>query len=324
MHKQPLLDVRDLTTVFDTPRGQLRAVDGVSLTVERGRAHGIVGESGSGKSVLVRSIMNLLPRNAAMGPGSKVYFDGRDIDTMSAEEKKHLWGPRIGMVFQDPMTALNPVRKVGAQIADPQRHHLRLSKSVAWRNAADLLAQVGISDPGRRLEQYPHELSGGMRQRVMIAIAIGCEPELLIADEPTTALDVTVQRQILELLGTLRRERNMGMVLITHDLGVVAEHADDVSVMYAGKIVEAAATRTLFRDMRHRYTSALLRSTPRVDAVPHSRLYSISGRPPDLVQPPGGCRFAPRCDHAVAECERPPVDRWLGASHRYACHNPVV
>lgn len=322
MHN-PLLEVRNLTTTFDTPRGPSSVVDGVSFTVDRGRSHGIVGESGSGKSVLVRTIMNLLPRNASVGSGSSVYFDGRDLATLTPVEKKHFWGPRIAMVFQDPMTALNPVRKIGAQIADPQRFHLGRSKRDAWRSAADLLEQVGLSDPKRRLHQYPHELSGGMRQRVMIAMAIGCKPDLLIADEPTTALDVTVQRQILELLDELRRERGMGLILITHDLGVVAEHADEVSVMYSGRIVESASTRSLFGGMRHRYTSALFRSTPRVDAVPHARLFSISGRPPDPLSPPPGCRFAPRCLHATDDCLREPDFRPSGEAHRYACHNPV-
>jgi len=322
MHGTPLLEVRDLTTVFETPKGPLRAVDGVSFTVDRGKSHGIVGESGSGKSVLVRTIMNLLPQNASVTPESRVYFAGRDIGTMTPEEKQHLWGPRISMIFQDPMTALNPVRKIGAQIADPQRYHLRRKKQVAWENAADLLAQVGISDPRRRLDQYPHELSGGMRQRVMIAIAIGCEPDLLIADEPTTALDVTVQRQILDLLSTLQRDRDMGMILITHDLGVVARHTVDVAVMYAGQFVESAPTRVLFRDMRHRYTSALFRSTPRVGADPHSRLFSIAGRPPDLLSPPVGCRFAPRCEHALSACARPPLYQSVSGTHQLACHNP--
>ncbi|MEN0140555.1 MAG: ABC transporter ATP-binding protein, partial [Rhodococcus sp. (in: high G+C Gram-positive bacteria)] len=230
MHETPLLEVRDLTTRFDTPRGSLCAVDGVSFSVERGMSLGIVGESGSGKSVLVRTIMNLLPANASVASESHVGFDGRDIATMTPEEKQHLWGPRISMIFQDPMTALNPVRKIGAQIADPQRYHLGRTKRQARANAADLLAQVGISDPRQCLEQYPHELSGGMRQRVMIAIAISCEPDLLIADEPTTALDVTVQRQILDLLSAIQRDRQMGMLLITHDVGVVAQHTDRVAV----------------------------------------------------------------------------------------------
>ncbi|MDF3308183.1 ABC transporter ATP-binding protein [Rhodococcus sp. T2V] len=322
MQRKPLLEVRDLTTIFDTPKGPLRAVDGVSFTVERGKSHGIVGESGSGKSVLVRTIMNLLPGSASVTPESTVSFGGRDIDTMSAEEKQHLWGPQISMIFQDPMTALNPVRKIGAQIADPQRFHLGRSKREAWENAADLLTRVGISDPRRRLDQYPHELSGGMRQRVMIAIAIGCEPDLLIADEPTTALDVTVQRQILDLLSVLQRDRDMGMILITHDLGVVARHTDDVSVMYAGQFVESAPTRVLFRRMRHRYTSALFRSTPRIDATPHSRLFTIAGRPPDLLHPPSGCRFAARCNHVLADCARTPKYELIEGTHRLACHNP--
>lgn len=322
MSGNALLEVRDLTTRFDTPKGSVCAVNGVSFALERGAALGIVGESGSGKSVLVRTIMNLLPENATVSPESRVFYDGCDVATMTPEEKQHLWGPRISMIFQDPMTALNPVRKIGAQIADPQRYHLHRTKRQAWDNAADLLAQVGISDPRRRLDQYPHELSGGMRQRVMIAIAIGCEPDLLIADEPTTALDVTVQRQILDLLTEIQRDRDMGLLLITHDLGVVAQHTDHVAVMYAGSFVESAPTGTLFRNMGHRYTSALLRSTPHAGAVPHTRLHSIAGRPPDLVNPPSGCRFAPRCEHTVRDCRVPPAYLSVGDAHRLACHNP--
>jgi peptide/nickel transport system ATP-binding protein len=322
---EPLLHVEDLETGFPTRRGLVRAVDGVSLTLERGECLGIVGESGSGKSVLARTVMNLLPASAVVGPRSRLVFDGQDLRTLTPEEARHLWGRRLAMVFQDPMTSLNPVRTVGAQIADPQRFHLGRSKRAARESAAELLAQVGIADPRRRLDQFPHELSGGMRQRVMIALALSCEPALLIADEPTTALDVTVQRQILELLRRLQRERDMAMVLITHDLGVVAGHTDRVAVMYAGRIVESADTPSLFRSVRHRYTSALLRSTPRVELAPHTRLHAIAGRPPDMTAPPPGCRFAPRCEHALPVCaEQMPELRSDGDGHLLACHHPVA
>jgi peptide/nickel transport system ATP-binding protein len=319
---EPLLRVVDLKVEFPTTRGPVRAVDGVSFTVGRGECFGIVGESGSGKSVLVRTVMNLLPGTAVVGARSEILLHGRDLLTMRPEETQHLWGPKLAMIFQDPMTSLNPVRRIGAHITDPLRHHLGLGRRAARDAAADLLAQVGISDPRRRLDQYPHELSGGMRQRVMIAIALSCEPELLIADEPTTALDVTVQRQILELLRRLQRDRDMGMILISHDLGVVAGHTDRVAVMYAGRIVETAGTRPLFRDVRHRYTAALLRSTPRVELAPHTRLDAIPGRPPDMAAPPPGCRFAPRCRHVVARCHNEMPALVDVGGHQLACHNP--
>lgn len=321
----PLLAVRDLHTAFRTPRGLVRAVSGVSFTVEAGECLGIVGESGSGKSVLVRTIMNLLPPSAVIGAGSRIELSGRDLMSMPPDEARRLWGPEVAMIFQDPMTSLNPVRRIGPQITDPQCHHLGRSKRVAREAAADLLAKVGIADPRRRLDQYPHELSGGMRQRVMIAIALSCEPRLLIADEPTTALDVTVQRQILELLRSLQQEREMAMMLISHDLGVVAGHTDRVAVMYAGRMVESAGTRALFRDVRHRYTAALLHSTPRVELAPHTRLDAIPGRPPDLTSPAAGCRFAPRCAHSIAVCEDMVPDMVnASAGHLVACHNPVT
>lgn len=320
----PLLAVRDLETTFRTPRGPIRAVDGVSFSLQSGECLGIVGESGSGKSVLVRTIMNLLPSSAQVAPGSRIELTGRNLLAMPPDEVRRLWGLEIAMIFQDPMTSLNPVRRIGAQIADPQRHHLGRSKRAALDCAAELLASVGIADPRTRLDQYPHQLSGGMRQRVMIAIALSCEPRVLIADEPTTALDVTVQKQILELLRNLQQDREMAMILISHDLGVVAGHTDRVAVMYAGKLVESADTRTLFRDVRHRYTDALLRSTPRIELAPHTRLDAIPGRPPDLATPGTGCRFAPRCAHAIDVCaDRVPELVHAGGGHLVACHNSV-
>jgi peptide/nickel transport system ATP-binding protein len=318
-----LLEVTDLRTGFRTPAGLVRAVDGVSLTLDRGRTLGIVGESGSGKSVLSRSIMGLLPKRNVVREGSIVY-DGHDLGTMSDRARRDLWGAEMAMVFQDPMTALNPVLKIGRQITEGLRFHLDLDRRTARKNAIALLRSVGIPEPERRLTQYPHELSGGMRQRIMIAVALACGPKLLFADEPTTALDVTVQAQILNLLATQQRERNMAMILVTHDLGVVAGRADDIAVMYAGQIVEMAPAATLFANVRMPYTEALLRSIPRLDEPRQSTLQSIPGRPPQLVDPPRGCRFAPRCPYAQARChaEAPPLVEGT-PGHAYRCWYPV-
>src|SRR3954447_26873792 len=300
----PVLDVRDLVTHFRTPRGVVRAVDGVSFSLEAGQMLGVVGESGSGKTVLSRSILGLTPRGAVARRDGQILFMGDDLQQMDEGQLRGVRGRGIAMIFQDPMTALNPVMKIGQQITESLRHHFGLSKRVALNQAIELLGQVGIPSPHRRVDEYPGQLSGGMRQRVMIAIALSCEPRLLIADEPTTALDVTVQAQILDLLRRLQRERDMAMVLISHDLGVVAGYTDRVAVMYAGRVVETSATRTLFRDMRHRYTSALLRSTPRIELAPHTPLDAIAGRPPDMTAPSPGCRFAPRCAHALERCSQ--------------------
>jgi peptide/nickel transport system ATP-binding protein len=319
----PLLQVNNLRTSFRTSRGLLRAVDGVSFSLERGETIGIVGESGSGKSVLVRSIMNLLPRTATVE--GQVFFESRDVRTLPKAERKHFWGPQMAMVFQDPMTSLNPVKKVGRQIIDPIQFHQGLSREAARKRALELLDLVRIPEAGRRLSQYPHELSGGMRQRVIIAIALSCSPKLLIADEPTTALDVTVQKQILDLLALLQRELQMAMILITHDLGVVAGRARRIAVMYGGKVAETADTRALFRSMRHPYTEALLKSIPRIEQPSHTRLEAIWGRPPDMVNPPVGCRFAPRCRYAQATCIDNPPELVPGPEpgHRFACFFPV-
>lgn len=318
----PLLEVTSLSTTFATARGAVRAVEDVSLVVDRGRTLGIVGESGSGKSVLSRSIMGLVPSYATR-TGS-VVFEGQEMLDAGPKELRRIWGARMAMVFQDPMTALNPVQKIGQQITESIKEHLDYSKSQRRDTAIALLRSVGIPEPERRLSQYPHELSGGMRQRVVIAIALACGPRMLFADEPTTALDVTVQAQILDLLEAQQAERNMGVILVTHDLGVVATRADDIAVMYGGRIVEQAPTRVLFRQMRHPYTEALLRSIPRLDLPSHTRLEAIGGRPPDLVNPPPGCRFAARCPYAQADCvaEEPPlVDD--GTGHLYRCWHPV-
>jgi len=319
----PLLEVEDLHTSFASPRGPVRAVDGVSFSVDRGRTLGIVGESGSGKTVLVRSVMGLLPPNVAERSGH-VRLSGHEISSLSASEMRDVWGNQIALVFQDPMTALNPVVRIGRQITESLRLRAGLDRKAARETAIALLESVGLPSPARRLRAYPHELSGGMRQRVMIAIALACGPRLLLADEPTTGLDVTLQAQILDLLGSLQRERSMAMILVTHDLAVVAGRTDEVAVMYAGRIVEHASTRVLFSRTRMPYTEALLRSIPRLSQPSHSRLRAIPGRPPDLSVRSPGCAFAPRCPYVQERCRResPPL-RTAGPGHKFACWYPV-
>ncbi|MFZ4517574.1 MAG: ABC transporter ATP-binding protein [Microthrixaceae bacterium] len=302
----------------------VRAVDGVSFSLERGRTLGIVGESGSGKSVLSRSIMGLLARNAERQ--GTVNFEGRDISGLSAEGYRELWGTEMAMVFQDPMTALNPVMRVGHQITESLRFHLGMDKSEAKETAIALLRAVKIPEPEKRFRAYPHEMSGGMRQRVVIAVALACGPKLLFADEPTTALDVTVQAQILDLLADQQRERFMAMILVTHDLGVVAGRAHDIAVMYAGRIVEKAPTSVLFAEMRMPYTEALLSAIPKLGDASHTRLAAIGGRPPDLVNPPKGCPFSPRCPYARERCheEQPTLTESAATpGHFFACFYPV-
>jgi peptide/nickel transport system ATP-binding protein len=318
-----LLEVTELRTAFRTPGGLVRAVDGVSLTLDRGRTLGIVGESGSGKSVLARSIMGLLPPRNVERSG-RIVYDGEDLAGLDRKQRRDLWGIEMAMVFQDPMTALNPVQRIGAQLTEGLRFHLDMDRHSARETALALLRSVGIPEPGRRLRQYPHELSGGMRQRIMIAVALACGPRLLFADEPTTALDVTVQAQILNLLAAQQRERAMAMVLVTHDLGVVAGRTDDIAVMYAGQIVEQAPTSRLFASVRMPYTEALLRSIPTLDQPRGRPLQAISGRPPNLVSPPKGCRFAARCPYAQDRCrnEAPPlVEDQPG--HAFRCWYPL-
>ena len=319
-----LLEVRDIVTQFRTPRGLLNAVNGVSFSLERGRTLGIVGESGSGKSVLSRSVMGLLPSTAIRT--GQVMFEGTEISSLSSNEYRALWGDEMAMIFQDPMTALNPVMKIGHQITESLRFHLGMSKSDAKETAVALLRAVKIPEADKRFSSYPHEMSGGMRQRVVIAVALACGPKLLFADEPTTALDVTVQAQILDLLAEQQRERYMAMILVTHDLGVVAGRADEIAVMYAGRIVEQAATSVLFAEMRHPYTEALLSAIPKLDDPSHTRLLAIGGRPPDLVNPPVGCAFSPRCLYAQDRCreERPELTPSpTNPEHRFACFYPV-
>jgi oligopeptide/dipeptide ABC transporter ATP-binding protein len=300
MNGQPLLDVRDLQTHFFTRDGVVRAVDGVSFSVGRGQTLGLVGESGCGKSVTALSIMGLIPQPPARIVGGKVVFDGRDLTTLSERELEDVRGKRIAMIFQDPMTSLNPTLTIGTQLVETVRRHLRLPKREARRRAIELLDEVGLPNPEARLDDYPHRLSGGMRQRVMIAMAVSCEPDLLIADEPTTALDVTVQAQVLDLLDELRTGHEMAMVVITHDMGVIAEVADDVVVMYAGQVVEQARVTELFARPEHPYTEALLGALPQLEdgRARATRLTAIPGRPPDLLGPPEGCRFAARCRYA--------------------------
>ena len=322
---EAILQVENMRVSFPTERGFLRAVDGVSLSLRAGTTTGIVGESGSGKSMLLRSVMNLLPENAAINPKARILFEGQDIRSLTSAEARHFWGVEMAMVFQDPMTSLTPVLRIGRQIREPLHYHLKLRRSESKRRAAELLREVGIPDAKRRLRQYPHNLSGGMRQRVTIAIALACEPKLLMADEPTTALDVTIQHQILNLLQHTQEERNMSMVLVTHDLGVVASRTDHIVVMYAGRIVEQAPTRDLFREMRHPYTEALLGSIPRIANPSHTQLEVIPGRHAVVINPPPGCRFAPRCRYAQARClvEDPTLRPAGTKEHQHACFFPV-
>ncbi len=318
-----LLVVEDLKTHFEVPAGMVKAVDGVSFSLGRGRTLGVVGESGSGKTVLSRTLMNLNLGSNVHSSGSAI-FEGRQLVGVKPKQLRDLWGLDIAMVFQDPMTSLNPVVKVGRQVTEHIRKHLGVSKAEARETAIQLLRSVRIPEAESRFEAYPHELSGGMRQRVSIAIALACGPKLLLADEPTTALDVTVQHQILNLLAQQRRERNMAMVLVTHDLGVVAGRTDEIAVMYAGRIVEKASTKVLFSDVRHPYTEALLRSIPKTSNRNHTRLAAIAGRPPDLINPPSGCKFSPRCPYAQPKCfEEEPPEVNAFEDHLFSCHYPV-
>ncbi|MGL3150354.1 ABC transporter ATP-binding protein [Microbacterium sp. A82] len=322
-----LLEVDDLTTTFIGARTEVTAVDGVSLTLRRGETVGIVGESGSGKSVLSRSIMGLIAPGARVRRTGRVMYDDRDLVSLPRKVVRRLWGKEIAMVLQDPLTSLNPVKKIGDQLVETVRRHWPGMKMTdAREKSIELLRSVGIPEPSRRMNVYPHQMSGGMRQRVGIAIALSADPRLLFADEPTTALDVTVQQQILELLAKQQRERNMAMVLVTHDLGVVATRTDRIIVMYAGQVVESAPTRELFHNVKMPYTRALLDALPRRDQPSHTRLKAIAGNPPNLADPPQGCRFASRCPAAQDRCraEQPPlVASETDAGHLYRCWFPV-
>lgn len=330
MSTEPLLTVDRVSTRFRTDRGPLRAVEDVSLRLFPGETLGLVGESGSGKSVLGKTIMGLIAQDGSTAVSGSIRFLGRDMQTLSRKEQQHLWGKDIAMVFQDPMSALNPFKRIGTHLTESLRVHLGLGKDEARQRAIEMLRKVRIPEPSRRMDQYPHELSGGMRQRVVIAMALACDPKLTIADEPTTALDVTVQAQILELLESLRRESGMAGILISHDLGIVAGRTDRVAVMYAGRVIETAPTQELFSSPRHPYTEALLAAVPRIQDEPHTRLESIDGGLPDMTKPMSGCAFAPRCRYAQRTCLgsipalTASTDQGDGTrAHHVACHFPL-
>jgi oligopeptide/dipeptide ABC transporter ATP-binding protein len=317
---ETLLEVKDLHVSFATEDGIVKAVDGVSFELERGHVLGIVGESGSGKSVTAMTILGLT-RGANSRFEGEVDYKGRDLIKLKEDQLRRVRGREIAMIFQDPMTSLNPVYRVGAQIVEAIQTHFDISTRDARRRAIDLLRQVGIPNPERRFDDYPHQFSGGMRQRAMIAMALSCNPDVLIADEPTTALDVTIQAQILALIDKLKDDFDSSVILITHDLGVVAEVADEIVVMYAGRVVERAATREAFYDAQHPYTWGLLGSIPRIDRPKAESLYSIEGMPPSLINPPRGCKFRPRCPHAFEKCEQEPdlVSRVEDPKHLDRC-----
>lgn len=322
MDYSPLLDIQDLHTDIEIRSGVVHALSGVDLYVNPGETLGIVGESGSGKTMTALSLMGLLPQGGRVSSGS-IFLDGQDLTKMPLHAKRKLRGTKVGMIFQDPLTSLNPTMKIGLQVCEPLRVHKKMSKKDALERAVEILKRVGMPRPEIVINNYPHQLSGGMRQRVMIAMALVCEPRILIADEPTTALDVTTQMQILDLIDELRDEYQMGVILITHDLGVVAGHTDRVAVMYAGRIVETAPTKTLFTEPKHRYTSSLMAALPERALAAGTKLFSIPGAPPSLTNLPVGCRFASRCLWAGAEC----VDRYPDLSgegfHTYSCFHPV-
>ncbi|WP_374776333.1 ABC transporter ATP-binding protein [Streptomyces sp. NBC_01310] len=317
----PLLEVRDLRVTFTTGRGTVRAVDSIGFRVEAGRTLGIVGESGSGKSVTSLAVMGL--HRGAVEVGGSVALAGRELTTLSEGELSRVRGRRMAMIFQDPLSSLHPYYTVGEQIAEHFRVHFKAGRAAARKRALDMLGEVGIPEPARRAGEYPHQFSGGMRQRAMIAMALACEPDLLIADEPTTALDVTVQAQILELIARLQQERGLGVVMITHDLGVVARVAHDVLVMYGGRAAEQAPADDLFADPAHPYTRGLLDSLPRLDTADDQPLPFIPGSPPSLLAPAPGCAFAPRCPRAAARCTdvRPEPEAYGdGPARTVACH----
>ena len=323
-----ILEVNDLQTHFFTREGVVRAVDGVSFSLEKGKTLGIVGESGCGKSVTALSIMGLIPKPPARIVGGSIQFEGRELTKLKDRELEDLRGKEIAMIFQDPMTSLNPTIKISTQITEVLRRHLDVSKEGARKRAVELLEEVRIPKAAERLDDYPHRFSGGMRQRVMIAIALACNPKLLIADEPTTALDVTIQAGILDLLDELRREHDMSMIIITHDMGVVAETADNIAVMYAGQLVEYAPALDLFDRSEHPYTEALLAALPQLEGegIREGRLTAIPGLPPSLIDPPDACRFAPRCPYADTQdsCTREePALREIRTGHWVRSAHPA-
>ena len=324
MSDDNLLVVKDLTTTFKTSGGDLTAVNHVSFDLARNETLGIVGESGSGKTVLSRTIMGLQPRINTTVSGSSI-LDGFQVVGASEDDKRSIWGTEVAMVFQDPMTSLNPVMKIGKQIDEALRVRLGMNRQDAKARAIELLELVGIPSPVQRYSAYPGQLSGGMRQRVVIAIALACSPKLLMADEPTTGLDVTIQAQILNLLDELKERLKMSVILVTHDLGVVATRTSRIIVMYAGRIVEIGSTREVFAHHRMPYTRALLESSPKVSNASHTRLTTIPGRPPNLLKLTQGCSFAPRCSYATDRChnERPELQPSIEAGHTFACWHPL-
>ncbi len=317
-----LLKIDNMSVSFATPRGNLRAVNDVTIELLKGESLGVVGESGSGKTVLSRATMGLLPGTATRT--GTITYNGQIISELPKDEVRELWGTGMAMIFQDPMTALNPVRRIGAQLTESLTVRLGMDKKAAKLKAIELLMRVRIPDPESMLRKFPYQLSGGMRQRIMIAIAVSCEPQLLFADEPTTALDVTVQAQVLDLITELRKESDMAMILVTHDLGVVAGHTDKIAVMYAGDVVEYAPTRQLFSNMKMPYTEALLKSIPRLETPTGSRLPVIEGRLPDPTKNEPGCPFANRCPYVTDKCraEKPPLTN-AGNNHYYRCWFPI-
>ncbi len=305
----PLLQVKDLQTHFFTEEGVVRAVDGISYDLEEGETMGLVGESGCGKTVSALSLLRLIPRPPGKIVGGEVLFEGEDLLRIDEDDIRHVRGNRIAMIFQEPMTSLNPVLTIGRQLTEGLELHLKMDRAAAGRRSIELLEMVGIPEAPTRVHDYPHQFSGGMRQRVMIAMALSCNPKLLLADEPTTALDVTIQAQILEILARLSRELGTAVIIITHNLGVVARYANRVNVMYAGKIVESASAAKTYGDPRHPYTIGLLKSVPRLDEAKKDKLVPIEGVPPDLISVPKGCSFYPRCPYRLDRCqeEEPPL-----------------
>jgi oligopeptide/dipeptide ABC transporter ATP-binding protein len=320
----PLLAVKHLCVHFSTPGGALRAVDGVSFSLETGKTLGIVGESGCGKSMLCRSLLRLLPHSAVVPKEARVVFNGVDLLSLKEKKLRQIRGREIGIVLQDPLSSLHPLMKIGRQIAEPLIHHIGIHPEDARLKAVELLYTVGIPAPEKRADQLPHQLSGGMRQRVAVAMALACQPRLLIADEPTTALDVTVQAEILDLLAQLQGKNRMAMILVTHDMRVAAGRTHETAVMYAGKIVEQGPTETLFNHSRMPYTRALMAAIPRLKNPTHTRLPAINGQIPDPLALPAGCRFAPRCPKALPRCkeEEPPLQSNGIERHRFACWYP--
>lgn len=322
---EKILEVKDLYISFDTYAGEVQAIRGVSFDLTKGEALAIVGESGSGKTVTSQSIMRLIPMPPGRFKGGEINFNGKDITKLSEREMQKIRGSEIGMIFQDPMTSLNPTMKIGAQISEGLIKHQGLNKSEARKRSIEMLTLVGIPNAEERINAYPHQFSGGMRQRVMIAIALACSPKLLIADEPTTALDVTIQAQIIDLMKDLQKKLNTSIILITHDLGVVADIAQRVVIMYAGKVIESGSLDDIFYNPQHPYTWGLLKSVPRLDSKERGELIPIPGTPPDLLNPPVGCPFAPRCEYAMKVCvEQYPEDTIVTPGHKVNCwlHHP--